>query len=153
MAITGGRHPQLAKYRVGFTKDGYLKALDVDIEGAFLQGYGLLKTEELHWSDKGQLLSTGPGTYNVPRVQDIPREFNIHLMPNSDNPKAVFSSKGVGEPPLVLAASVLFVVKEAIRSVRMETNGDYTDFKLDTPATAQKIRMACGDCFEIPERP
>ncbi|XP_077867721.1 xanthine dehydrogenase/oxidase-like [Saccoglossus kowalevskii] len=119
------------------------------IEGAFLQGYGLFMTEELHWSDKGQLLSTGPGTYNVPRVQDIPREFNIHLMPNSDNPKAVFSSKGVGEPPLVLAASVFFAVKEAIRSVRMNTKGDSTDFQLDTPATAQRIRMACGDCFEL----
>ncbi|XP_077994389.1 xanthine dehydrogenase/oxidase-like [Glandiceps talaboti] len=114
------------------------------IEGAFLQGYGLFVTEELRWSDKGELLNCGPGMYNLPRVRHLPREFNVHLLPNSDNPEAVFSSKGIGEPGLLLGASVIFAIKEAIRAARLEI-GLKEDFDLVSPATQETIRMACGD--------
>ncbi|XP_077994202.1 xanthine dehydrogenase/oxidase-like [Glandiceps talaboti] len=120
-------------------------AIDIgQIEGAFLQGYGFFVTEELRWSDKGELLNCGPGMYNLPRVRHLPREFNVHLLPNSDNPEAVFSSKGIGEPPLYLASSVFFAIKEAIRAARLEI-GLKEDFDLMSPATQENIRMACGD--------
>ena len=52
----------------------------------------------------------------------------------------------MGEPPLFLAASVLFGIKDAIRSARIERG--YTPvFDLFVPATAERIRMACKDRF------
>ncbi|XP_070572690.1 xanthine dehydrogenase/oxidase-like [Ptychodera flava] len=119
------------------------------IQGAFMQGYGLFMREELIWSDKGELLTCGPGMYDIPRVQHIPREFNIHLLENSENPAAVFSSKGVGEPPLFLASSVYFATKEAIRSARKDSGLAEDEFQLDCPATAKRIRMACGNQFYL----
>ncbi len=41
-------------------------------------------------------------------------EFNVSLLRGAPNPRAVFSSKAVGEPPLFLAASVFFAVKAGL---------------------------------------
>ena len=68
----------------------------------------------------------------------------MSLLRGAPNPRAVFSSKAVGEPPLFLAASVFFAVKEAVLAARREA-GVEGDFRLDAPATAERIRMACED--------
>lgn len=52
----------------------------------------------------------------------------------------------MGEPPLFLAASVYFAIKEAIRSARLDA-GVSPQFVLDVPATCARIRMACEDQF------
>ena len=54
--------------------------------------------------------------------------------------------QGVGEPALFLAASVFFAIKEAIASARTE-RGVSGRFLLDSPATCERIRMACSDQF------
>ena len=63
------------------------------IEGGFVQGYGLYVKEELRYSATGQLLTTGPYTYKIPTVSDIPKELNVTLLKDSKNLKAVYSSK------------------------------------------------------------
>lgn len=69
-------------------------AIDVgQIEGAFMQGYGLLTLEELVYSPKGVLYTRGPGTYKIPGFSDIPKKFTVSLLKGSDNPRAVYSSK------------------------------------------------------------
>ena len=85
---------------------------------------------------------------------DMPTEFNVSLLRGAPNPKAVFSSKAVGEPPLFLASSVFFAVKEAIRAARIE-RGLSKKFCLDAPATGERIRMACEDQFtqKVPQLP
>jgi len=60
------------------------------------------------------------------------------------NPHAVYSSKAVGEPPLFLASSVFFAIKDAVESARAEIGIDGL-FQFDSPATAERIRMACED--------
>lgn len=55
-------------------------------------------------------------------------------------------SQAVGEPPLFLAASVFFAIKDAIKAARREV-GINGPFRLDSPATAERIRMACEDQF------
>ena len=50
----------------------------------------------------------------------------------------------MGEPPLFLAASVFFAIKEAIKSARIDA-GFSPEFVLEAPATCAKIRMACED--------
>ena len=96
----------------------------------------------------------GPGAYKIPSFGDMPSELNVALLRGAPNPRAVFSSKGVGEPPLFLGASVFFAVKEAIRAARIE-RGMSKQFKFDAPATAERIRMACEDHLtaKVPDLP
>ncbi|XP_045474437.1 xanthine dehydrogenase [Harmonia axyridis] len=120
-------------------------AIDIgQIEGAFMQGYGLFVLEEMTYSPTGMTFTRGPGTYKIPGFGDIPLEFNVSLLKGATNPRAVYSSKAVGEPPLFLASSVLFAIKDAIKAARI-SNGFSSSFKLNSPATAAKIRMACED--------
>ncbi|KAK7065267.1 hypothetical protein SK128_021570 [Halocaridina rubra] len=120
-------------------------AIDIgQIEGAFVQGMGLFTLEELRYSPEGVLLTQGPGAYKIPGFDDIPREFNVSLLRGAPNPRAVFSSKGVGEPPLLLATSVFYAIKDAIAAVRGDA-GLSQVFRFDSPATVERIRMACQD--------
>ena len=63
------------------------------IEGAFVQGLGMLTLEEVRCSQNGALWTTGPGTYKIPGFADIPVEFNVHLLRKAPNDKAIYSSK------------------------------------------------------------
>ena len=57
-----------------------------------------------------------------------------------------FAHQAVGEPPLFLAASVFYAIKEAIAAARTES-GLSGPFRLDSPATPDRIRNACEDRF------
>ncbi|KAJ0175481.1 hypothetical protein K1T71_008640 [Dendrolimus kikuchii] len=120
-------------------------AIDIgQIEGGFVQGYGLFTMEELIYSPTGTLYSRGPGAYKIPGFGDIPLEFNVSLLKGAPNPRAVYSSKAVGEPPLFLACSAFFAIKEAIKAARADA-GVPLEFRFDSPATSARIRMACED--------
>ncbi|KAJ3642697.1 hypothetical protein Zmor_025458 [Zophobas morio] len=120
-------------------------AIDVgQIEGAFMQGYGLFVLEELIYSPDGTNYSRGPGTYKIPGFGNIPGEFNVSLLKGSSNSRAVYSSKAIGEPPLFLGSSVAFAIRDAIKAARKE-NDHSPGFKLDSPATPARIRLACQD--------
>ncbi|XP_017768324.1 PREDICTED: xanthine dehydrogenase isoform X2 [Nicrophorus vespilloides] len=125
--------------------DSLNPAIDVgQIEGGFMQGYGLFVMEEMMYSPTGTIFTRGPGAYKIPGFGDIPSEFNVSLLKGASNPRAVYSSKAVGEPPLFLACSALFAIREAVKSARIDA-GLEGPFKLDAPATAAKIRMGCQD--------
>ena len=69
-------------------------AIDIgQIEGGFVQGYGLMTLEELKVSPDGVLLSRGPGMYKIPSFGDIPSRLNVTLLKDAPNEKAVYSSK------------------------------------------------------------
>lgn len=122
-------------------------AIDIgQIEGAFVQGLGLFTMEELRYSPEGDLYTRGPGAYKIPAFGDIPTEFYVSLLRDCPNSKAVYSSKAVGEPPLFLSASVFYAIKDAIYSARKES-GLTEPFRLDSPATPERIRNACVDIF------
>ncbi|XP_070578679.1 xanthine dehydrogenase/oxidase-like [Ptychodera flava] len=122
-------------------------AIDIgQIEGAFMQGYGMLTIEDHRWTPNGVLLTRGPGMYKIPGFGDVPTVFNVSLLSNAPNKRAIYSSKAVGEPPLMLATSVFFAIKDAIASARTDS-GITGTFRLDSPATAEAIRMACKDQF------
>uniref|UniRef100_A0A672MRH9 xanthine dehydrogenase n=1 Tax=Sinocyclocheilus grahami TaxID=75366 RepID=A0A672MRH9_SINGR len=122
-------------------------ALDIgQVEGGFMQGLGLFTLEELRYSPDGYLYTRGPGMYKIPAFGDIPIELKISLLRDTPNEKAIFSSKAVGEPPLFLAASVFYAIKDAITAARAESNLT-GPFRLDSPATPERIRNACEDKF------
>eukprot|EP00117_Sycon_ciliatum_P032245 scpid13149/ scgid2110/ Xanthine dehydrogenase/oxidase; Xanthine dehydrogenase; Xanthine oxidase; Xanthine oxidoreductase len=120
-------------------------AIDIgQIEGAFVQGMGYFTMEESVVSPNGFLFSRGPGTYKIPGFADIPKEFNVALLRSAPNERAVYSSKAIGEPPLFLASSVFYAIKDAISAARSDA-GLTGVFRLDSPATVERIRMACVD--------
>uniref|UniRef100_A0AAG5CVM4 Xanthine dehydrogenase n=1 Tax=Anopheles atroparvus TaxID=41427 RepID=A0AAG5CVM4_ANOAO len=122
-------------------------AIDIgQIEGGFMQGYGLFTLEEMVYSPQGQVYSRGPGMYKLPGFADIPGEFNVSLLTGAPNPRAVYSSKAVGEPPLFLASSIFLAIRDAIAAARKEEGLD-EEFTLVSPATSSRIRSACMDKF------
>lgn len=114
-------------------------AIDLgQIEGAFVQGMGWLTTEELWWDAEGRLRTIGPSTYKIPGSRDVPPVFNVKML--EDAPAAVatiFRSKGIGEPPILLATAVWTALKDAIASV-----GHGQPVSLDAPATPERVLMA-----------
>ncbi len=109
------------------------------VEGAFVQGMGWLTTEELWWDQKGRLRTHAPSTYKIPLASDRPKIFNVRLAEWSENPEATIGrSKAVGEPPFMLAISVLEALSMAAASV-----GDYKICpRLDAPATPERVLAA-----------
>jgi xanthine dehydrogenase large subunit len=97
---------------------------------------GWLTTEELVWDRKGRLWTHAPSTYKIPVASDRPRIFNVHLLENAPNREpTVHRSKAVGEPPLMLAISVLHALSDAVASV-----GNYRVCpRLDAPATPERV--------------
>ena len=91
-------------------------AIDLgQIEGGFLQGMGWLTTEELCWNEKGQITTHAPSTYKIPTAGDWPADARVRLLENSPNVEdTIGRSKAVGEPPLMLAMSVFFALRDAV---------------------------------------
>ena len=74
--------------------DSLNPAIDVgQVEGGFMQGYGLFTLEEMVYSPTGTVYSRGPGVYKIPGFADIPIEFNVSLLKEAPNKHAVYSSK------------------------------------------------------------
>ena len=66
----------------------------------------------------GFLFTRGPGAYKIPGFRDIPTDLRVRFVKGATNPRAIHSSKAVGEPPLFLGASVFFAIKHAIEAAR-----------------------------------
>jgi xanthine dehydrogenase large subunit len=108
------------------------------VEGGFIQGMGWLTTEELWWDEKGQLRTHAPSTYKIPVASDAPPVFNVRLAEWSVNEEpTVGRSKAVGEPPLMLAISVVEALSMAVASVAGYTIAP----RLDTPVTPERVLM------------
>jgi xanthine dehydrogenase large subunit len=116
-------------------------AVDIgQIEGGFIQGMGWLTTEELVWDDKGQLRTKAPSTYKIPLASDVPPVFNVKIAEWSVNKEPTIGrSKAVGEPPLMLAMSVVEALSMAVASVAEYRIAP----RLDTPVTPERVLMGC----------
>jgi xanthine dehydrogenase large subunit len=106
------------------------------VTGAFIQGMGWVTTENLSYHENGKLLSHSPTTYKIPNIQDTPRIFNINFLENHANTQNIHRSKAVGEPPLLLSASVWTAVKNALSFRCTESIP-----KMTSPATSEKILL------------
>ena len=85
--------------------------------GGFVQGMGWVTTEELLYSETGELLSHSPNNYKIPGVECMPRVLRVDFLENPDNPINLLGSKAVGEPPFVLGISVGLAAKSALASL------------------------------------
>ena len=79
-------------------------------------------------------------------VFDVPRKLNVTLLRNAGTKfESVFSSKGVGEPPLTLATAVVCAIRGAVASYRRDQGAEAGDWRMEIPMTSERIRMACQD--------
>ena len=117
-------------------------AIDIgQIEGAFVQGMGWMTTEELVWHPQSGLLMThAPSTYKIPTANDCPPAFDVRLFDNANAADSIHRSKAVGEPPLLLAFSVFFAIRDAVSAA----GGHRVQPPLGVPATAEAVLAAIG---------
>ena len=136
------------------TGEWWLKAVDIvhdagksinpaidkgQIEGAYVQGMGWLTMEECIWDKKGKLLTHGPSTYKIPVAGDVPEHFKVSLFDGHNLKPTPFNSKAVGEPPLMLALSTFFALRDAVSA----SAEHQVVVHMDAPATPERILLAC----------
>jgi xanthine dehydrogenase large subunit len=113
------------------------------IEGGFVQGAGWLTLEDLRWdtSDgegRGRLTTQAASTYKLPSLSEMPTELNVALLERAHEDGAVYGSKAVGEPPLMLA----FSVREALRDACAAFGPAGRPCELASPATPEAVYWA-----------
>ena len=114
-------------------------AIDIgQIEGGFVQGMGWLTCEELVFGADGRLLTHAPSTYKIPTAADLPTDFRVALFERPNAEPTIHRAKAVGEPPLMLALSVFFALRDAIAAAR----GPGDRPRLDAPATPEAVLRA-----------
>lgn len=111
-------------------------------------GLGYWLTEKLEYNvNTGELITDRTWNYYVPQAQDIPQDLRVYFRKKTYTDPLIFGSKGnlvflvlealclsqtiksnicyfltaVGEPPICLAISVPFAIREAVSSARLET--------------------------------
>ena len=107
------------------------------IEGGFMQGLGWLTSEELVFDAQGRLRTHAPSSYKIPVASDVPDVFNVTLWQEPNDEATIYRSKGVGEPPVLLAVSVFCALMDAIGSL-----APAKPVTLDAPATPEAILRA-----------
>ncbi|MEW5627354.1 xanthine dehydrogenase molybdopterin binding subunit [Streptomyces hydrogenans] len=113
------------------------------VEGGFVQGAGWLTLEDLRWDTgdgphRGRLLTQAASTYKLPSFSEMPEEFHVTLLENATEEGAVYGSKAVGEPPLMLA----FSVREALRQAAAAFGPAGISVDLACPATPEAVYWA-----------
>ena len=98
-----------------------------------------------HSAALGVQVSNGTWDYHPPTALDIPIYFKTTLLQRPAADKvAVLGSKASGEPAQLLGVGAFFAVKQAIKAARQEAGvGAESWFRLDAPATPDKIQLAC----------
>ncbi|PWT93303.1 MAG: xanthine dehydrogenase molybdopterin binding subunit [Proteobacteria bacterium] len=107
------------------------------VEGGFLQGLGWLTLEELLWDAEGRVATAGASTYKLPSWPELPEVFEVAFLERAAEERAIFGSKAIGEPPLMLAISAREAIREAIFAF-----GIGGIVELDSPATPERVYWA-----------
>jgi xanthine dehydrogenase large subunit len=123
------------------------------VEGAFVQGAGWLTLEDLRWDEgdgptRGHLATRTASTYKLPSFSEMPEDFRVELLAHAHEDGAVYGSKAVGEPPLMLA----FSVREALRQAAAAFGPPGTSVDLASPATPEAVWWALETARRHPDR-
>ena len=113
------------------------------VEGGFVQGAGWLTLEDLRWDtsdrdSRGRLATQAASTYKLPSFSEMPEDFRVTLLEKAAEDGAVYGSKAVGEPPLMLAFSVREALREAVAA--FGPPGHQVD--LGCPSTPEQVFWA-----------
>ncbi|HPP87437.1 MAG TPA: molybdopterin-dependent oxidoreductase [bacterium] len=89
------------------------------IEGAVIQSIGWTTIEQLRYAPDGKMLSSA-NSYKIPDIKFVPKNFNVMLLENSENPYAVCNSKAIGEPPFIHGLGAYFAILDVLRKIRKD---------------------------------
>lgn len=106
------------------------------IEGGIVQGIGWMTMEEVVFDKEGTLKSNALSTYKVPDIFSIPKVIDVRPLPVEDDNLAIYSSKAVGEPPLMYGLGAYFAIRDAVRAFNADA---YPAFH--PPFTPEKVLM------------
>ena len=59
--------------------------------------------------------------YQIPTIKDVPKSFNVTLLKDDGKTKpcsTVYSSKGIGEPGMIMCANILSAIRQAVSAHR-----------------------------------
>jgi carbon-monoxide dehydrogenase large subunit len=105
-------------------------AVEGQIQGGLVQGFGLALVEELLW-DEGRLVNPSMMDYKVPGAIDVP--YGIHaIILESPEKTGPFGARGVGEIPVNLAAPAICNAIEHATGAKLTT----------IPATGERVLRA-----------
>jgi carbon-monoxide dehydrogenase large subunit len=105
-------------------------AVEGQIQGGLVQGFGLALVEELLW-DEGRLVNPSMMDYKVPGASDVP--YAIHaIILESPEKTGPFGARGVGEIPVNLAAPAICNAIEHATGAKLTT----------IPATGERVLRA-----------
>jgi xanthine dehydrogenase large subunit len=82
-------------------------------------------------------MTHAPSTYKIPTAFDLPEDFRVALFENDNREDAIWRSKAMGEPPLMLAISVFAAIADAIHYLKPGSQ-----VPLHAPATPESILRA-----------
>jgi xanthine dehydrogenase large subunit len=104
------------------------------VEGGLIQGIGWMTMEELLHDRDGRLIANTSSTYKIPDIKSTPAQVEIHFLEDADNPRAVLSSKAIGEPPLMYGIGAYFAIFDAMKAFRPDKS-----IFFDSPLTPEKV--------------
>ncbi|MBK9330857.1 MAG: molybdopterin-dependent oxidoreductase [Ignavibacteria bacterium] len=104
-------------------------------EGALMQGLGWMTIEEILHDKKGKLLTDLLSTYKVPDLHFTPAEVIIKFL-DEPNPVGIFSSKAIGEPPLMYGIGAYFAIMNAVREFNSNAAPEFS-----APFTPEKVLL------------
>ena len=114
--------------------------LDIDlgqIEGALLQGIGLMTLEELIYGPDGRNIYASLSSYKVPDIHCAPAVLEVLPLDTDPDPLALLGSKAVGEPPLMYGIGAYFAILQAMRAFNPGLG-----LELAAPLTPQRCLMS-----------
>ncbi len=131
------------RYTVDFVKNvhdfGSSMNFDVDfgqIEGGIVQGIGWMTMEEVVYDEQGALRSNALSTYKIPDIYSAPEVVETIPLETERKNLAIFSSKAVGEPPLMYGLGAYFAIRDAMKSFDSRVSIGF-----DAPLTPEKVLM------------
>jgi xanthine dehydrogenase large subunit len=103
-------------------------------EGGLIQGIGWMTMEELIYTKDGRLITDTTSTYKIPDIKSTPGVVDVFFLEDADNPRAVLSSKAIGEPPFMYGIGTYFAIFDAMKAFRPKKR-----IFFDSPITPEKV--------------
>jgi xanthine dehydrogenase large subunit len=107
------------------------------MEGGIVQGIGWMTMEEIVYDDEGKLRSNALSSYKVPDIYSVPKTIEMIPLETERENLAIFSSKAVGEPPLLYGVGAYFAIRDAVRAFAPHMSPAF-----DAPFTPEKVLMS-----------
>lgn len=77
------------------------------VEGGVVQGIGYALTEHLETGEHGEIRNPNFVDYRIPTILDVPPLIETVFVESYANPRGPLGAKGLGEPPILLAAPAI----------------------------------------------